>query len=220
MQTSGRLPPINPTEGEAIWREAASDVQQERLNAFVRHYGGILAGIALALVLSVAGWQGWKHWKTHQAENNTAALAAVVGTSNAETLSALAVQQRGAASALAALRHATSLKTDKAVEALVALSATKEYDSFIRDSALIAAGLRQLELSPVPAAMEESLQMLSKSTSAFRFTALEILALNALNKGDKAETIRQLTSLSQQAAAPEILRTRTDAMLAVLTNQQ
>jgi hypothetical protein len=68
--------------------------------------------------------------------------------------------------------------------------------------------------------MEESLQMLSKSTSAFRFTALEILALNALNKGDKAETIRQLTSLSQQAAAPEILRTRTDAMLAVLINQQ
>jgi hypothetical protein len=49
---------------------------------------------------------------------------------------------------------------------------------------------------------------------------LEILALNALNKGDKAETIRQLTSLSQQAAAPEILRTRTDAMLAVLINQQ
>lgn len=220
MQTSGRLPPINPLEGEAIWREAASDVQQERLNAFVQKYGSILAGVALALILSVAGWQGFVHWQTRQEEKNTAALAAVINTQNTDALEAIALQRRGGSSALAALRHAASLEKNKAVEALISVYATKDYDAVARDAALVAAGLRQLALSALPAALEESIQVLAKSSSTFRFAAAEVLALNTLSKGDKAEAINQLTALSQQAAAPEPLRNRADALLVVLTNQQ
>ncbi|MFO0445962.1 MAG: hypothetical protein ACK5YL_01965, partial [Holosporales bacterium] len=95
-----------------------------------------------------------------------------------------------------------------------------DYDAVARDAALVAAGLRQLALSALPAALEESIQVLAKSSSTFRFAAAEVLALNTLSKGDKAEAINQLTTLSQQAAAPEPLRNRADALLVVLTNQQ
>lgn len=229
-QPPSRLPTIAPEEGESVWREAAADVQQERLVQFFSRHGRKLSTALVLLLFSVVGWQSYSNWRYEQ---NAAAAEQFAGAmrvlekqpSDAGAVAALATIKDSSAPGYAALSSLLLAgKTQDAAaqrDALLAFTANSSFDAQLRAIAALAAGYRTLALNErLPETLAKSLEAAINEKSSFAPLAKEIKALDAHQRGDTAAAIALLTALSQDAGAPPALRQRAGAYLSVLTNQQ
>ena len=51
-----------------IIREVEEDLRRERYQEIWNRYGMVIAAVALAIVLGVAGYKGWQYWQQTRAE--------------------------------------------------------------------------------------------------------------------------------------------------------
>jgi hypothetical protein len=114
-----------------------------------------------------------------------------------------------------AAAEAKAGELDKAVAAYDALAKDPSVDSILRDSAQLQAAALRLDKADY-SEMEQRLKGLIESSSAWRFSARELLGLSAYRLNDMREAERQFSALLSDQGTPPNLRERADMMLALI----
>ncbi|EKV32569.1 hypothetical protein C882_2648 [Caenispirillum salinarum AK4] len=213
---------------DALFREVDEDLRHEQMASLWKKYGGVVIAAALAIVLSVAGYQGWQAWQTNVREDEAARYQAAVtlleqGDTQAalSRLEDLADDASTGYGAVAALRGA-ALAAEQgdaaaAVEAYRGIAGNSAVDPAFRDLATVLAVLHAMEGGVEnPDALIAELQPLMDEEDAFRFSAMELTALLSLRQGDEDRARDLYARIVDSAAAPQALRGRAGAMLTSL----
>ncbi|ARJ67344.1 hypothetical protein WV31_17575 [Magnetospirillum sp. ME-1] len=209
---------------DLLIKEVDEDLRQDELNRLWKKHGGLLTVAAVALVLSVAGWQAWQGWDAKQRQaassrySETSTLVEQGKKDEAsEVLAKLAAEGPKGYRLLAELRRADMAQQAGDFAAAAALyskiAADGGVDKVYRDMSAIRAAYLVLDSSD-PAAVEKSVEPLAVEASSWRHSAREILALAALKRGDAARAADLLAKIAEDAAAPQGLRTRAAELLA------
>lgn len=204
-----------------IFDEIEEDLRRERLKRLWNRYGWLVLAAAAALVLGVAGWRGWQWHEERQAraaaDRFLAAAAADRGeAAAAEAFARLAADAPAGYRLLARLQEAglraRQGDTAGAVALYEAIARDPATPPLYRDLAVLFAVLHQAEAAD-PRALADRLAPLAAAGAPFRHSALELQAVLAERRGDRAEARRLLEELVADPAAPEGVRRRAGAML-------
>ena len=209
-----------------FFREVDEAVRQDRYKQLWDQYGIYAIGAAAAVVLAVAGHEAWTYWQDKQAQEAGAkfpqSLSLEDGPEAAtarEMLAAMAEKGPEGYRMLArfqlAAAEAKAGELDKAVAAYDALAKDPSVDSILRDSAQLQAAALRLDKADY-SEMEQRLKGLIESSSAWRFSARELLGLSAYRLNDMREAERQFSALLSDQGTPPNLRERADMMLALI----
>lgn len=215
---------------EALFREVDEDLRHEQMARLWKKYGGVVIAAALAVVLSVAGYQGWQAWQGSVRQTEAAQYADAMRLLDAnqpqqaaEALDALARDGGTGYSPVAALRRAALLAEQGdsagAISQWQALAGDRSVDAPFRDLARLLAVMHQLQASGEAVAVDAlaaDLQPLTDPANPFRFSALELSAVLALRQGDEGRARDLYTSLVNDGGTPQGVRSRARQMLAAL----
>ncbi|GGC60007.1 hypothetical protein GCM10011504_42800 [Siccirubricoccus deserti] len=217
-----------------IFDEVEEDLRAERARRLLSRYGGVLIGLAVLVILGVAGLQGWRWWEAresaaaaerylaaaHAAEvpaGGEAANRVAALKSAAERFAAVAAEAPGGYRTLARLRAAALEaevgERDAALATWDQASRDTASDPLYRDLATLMWALHALD-SGDPAAIEARLAPLADGP--WRASAEEIRALAALKRGETEAARQRLTALAGDSQAPQGVRERATRLLAGL----
>lgn len=226
--TAGRACAAGPGDSDLadIFDEIEEDLRKERAKKLWDRYGWIVIVVAGAVVLGVAGWRGWQWYEhrqaTQAAERFLAAVSAADRGETAAAAAAFAELSREAPSGyrvLARLHEAGVLarqgQTAEAVALYETLAREPGVPPVYRDLAALLAVLHQAD-SGDPRALADRLAPLAAPGAPFRFSAMELQAVLAERRGDRAEARRLLEALAEDRAAPDGVRRRAGEMLGAL----
>lgn len=205
---------------DALIREVNDELREEQMMKLWQRYGGFVVGVALLVVVIVAGYQGWKHYTTTTSQEEGERFYAALQLADQGKLEdAIGAFQNLAGDAstgygvLAQFQQAI-LKSDTGdIPGAVALYAqiAKEQISDPTLSGLAAVLGATLELNAGGydrAALELRLQAISGDGQPYRYTARELLGLIALDASDVATARTQFEQLANDAAAPQTIAQR------------
>jgi hypothetical protein len=209
-----------------FFREVDEAVRQDRYKQLWDQYGIYAIGAAAAVVLAVAGHKAWTYWQDKQAQEAGAKFTQALSLEDGpeavtarEMLAAMAEKGPEGYRMLArfqlAAAEAKAGELDKAVAAYDALAKDPSVDSILRDSAQLQAAALRLDKADY-SEMEQRLKGLIESSSAWRFSARELLGLSAYRLNDMREAERQFSALLSDQGTPPNLRERADMMLALI----
>lgn len=213
-------------EQEQFFEEVSEELKQERYAQLWKKYGRYFVGLAVVIVLAVAGYQYWQSEQVKAREAASVRYAAAVALARdgkfKEAATAFAAVGKDAPNGYAALARlqqaAQTLKAGDRPAALLAfeqLANDGSVDPLFRDIATIHwayAGLDDAD----PAKMAERLKPITAKENAWRHMALELSALYAERAGRRADAIQILTELEKDKDAPAGVRGRAKELLAVL----
>lgn len=210
---------------DLLIREVDEELRQEQLTLLWKKHGNLLVTAAVALVLSVAGWQGWNAWNTKQrAQSGGTFSAAMQALQQGNRDGALEQLGKVAAEGTAGYQVLADFKLadlklaagdrDGAI-ALFERVAASGADDIYRDLARIKAAYLKLDVAE-PSAVEASVAPLAAESSPWRHSAREIQALAAAKRGDDARAADLFRKIADDAAAPQGLRARAAEMLAAV----
>ncbi len=114
-----------------------------------------------------------------------------------------------------AAAEAKSGNTDKAVADYDALAKDPSVDPILQDHAVLQAASLRLDKADY-AEMEQRLKPLAESSSAWRFSARELLGLSAYRLKNMREAETQFNTLIGDEATPQNLRERAEMMVALI----
>ncbi len=208
-----------------IFDEVDEDLRADKARDLVKRYGGMVAAVALVIVLAAAAWQGWRWWQARQdlaaaAQYIVAQSAADARAPDAQSL----LEQVGRTApsgyqVLARLRLAASRADAGDLAGAVAiwdrLAADSSVDPLLRDLATMEAMLRQSDTGD-PATLQARLKPLAAPDNPWHAMALEQLALLDLRQGHADAARTTLRLLSQDTTAPNGVRNRAGGLLARL----
>lgn len=208
-----------------IFREVDEDVRRDKLAAFWGRYGNAVIGLAVLVVLAVAGWRFYQWQELKKAEAVGAqfeqALKASREDRGPEAEKAL-MEIIGAAPSgyrLAARFRlaAETARTDAAGGALAfqTLAGDTSLDQVWRDLARLRAGMLQVDLLPY-AEVKPLLEPLAAPTGSWRHSARELLGVAALKAGNTEEAGRWFDAVLTDPQAPATLRQRVELYLGLL----
>lgn len=207
---------------ELLIREVDDELRHEQLEQLWKKHGSLAIGAAVALVLSVAGWQGWNAWQTKQRAQVggqfSAAMQSLQQGQRDEAVAQLgkvAAEGTGGYQVLADFKLADLKLAAGDREGAIALFervAAGRGDEIYRDLAKLKAAYLKLD-SAEPSAIEASVAPLAAESSPWRHSAREIQALAAAKRGDQARATELFRKLADDAAAPQGVRARAAEML-------
>ncbi len=209
---------------ELLIQEVDEDLRREFYTRLWKKYGGLALGVAVAIVVSVAGYQVWTSQAAQKRAQEAAAFNTAVTTAPANREQALAQLGKLAAEsdtgyatlapfARAALyEQAGDMKA--AAGEFAAIAADADTPQLYRELAVLKGALLQLDTAE-PNQIRSMVEPLANS-GAWRHSATEVLALLALRQGDAAKARDIYRQLADDAGAPQGLRARAAEMLAAL----
>ncbi|WP_376087267.1 tetratricopeptide repeat protein [Roseomonas sp. CCTCC AB2023176] len=215
-----------------ILDEAREELRAERARKMWARYGGLLAGIAVVVLLGVGGFQAWRWNENRKAEGVATAFLeahrsteALVGAAP-DALSAAAARFTGIADGspvgyrtLARLRAAALRSEAGDLDGALAdwdrIAGDREADGLYRDLANLLWVLHGLDRTD-PARLTARIEPLTAEGSAWRASAREVSALVAMRRGDPEAARRTLQTLVADADAPQGIRDRAGRLLAQL----
>ena len=209
-----------------FFREVDEAVRQDKYKKLWDEYGVYTLGAAAVLVVGVAGYQGWSFWQQKRAADSGAKFSEALRLEEGaaapkarEMLAALAEQGPAGYRVLArfqlAAAEAKSGNTDKAVADYDALAKDPSVDPILQDHAVLQAASLRLDKADY-AEMEQRLKPLAESSSAWRFSARELLGLSAYRLKNMREAETQFNALIGDVATPQNLRERAEMMVALI----
>jgi hypothetical protein len=209
---------------ELLIKEVDEDLRHEQMATLWKKHGNLVVGAAVALVLSVAGWQGWHSWEAKQRQGSSlryAEAAQLIDQGKrdeaAEVLSKLSADGTKGYRVLSELKRADLRQQagDAAGAGAIyqRLAADSSVDRVYRDLAAIKAAYLSLDTA-APAEVEKAVEPLAAESSPWRHSAREIQALAAVKRGDATRAADLFRKIAEDAAAPQGLRTRAAEMLA------
>ena len=209
-----------------IFKEVDEDLRRDQAAKVWKKYGHFVIGAAVTVVLATAGYQAWTWWDLKQRTELSQGYAAAVdllerGKSDAAVAAfdELAETGGGGYGTLAAFNKARLLAeagdTAAAIETWDRLAASPSAAPAFRGAATVLSVMHQSD-SGDPADLEARLEPLTAEDSGFRPIALELTAVMALRRGDRARAREIYTRLADDRTAPIGLRGRASQMLAAL----
>ena len=210
---------------EALMREIDEELRQDQFKKFWDAYGNYVVGVALAVVIVVAGYQGWTAYdKSRKTEATDRLIGAVELINQGDAEAALGVLKdistKGidGVSVIATFRKAAVLSGQKdhagAATAFKGIAADTSISKRYRDLATILAAGEELEADKSNAdAVIETLQPMTQPNHVWRHTAREISAAAALIAGRKDQAREFLQAIALDAQAPNGLRLRAQELL-------
>lgn len=210
---------------EALMREIDEELRQDQFKKFWDAYGNYIVGVALAVVVVVAGYQGWQAYdKSRKAEATDRLIGAVSLIDQGDPEAALGVLTElsndsvDGISAIAAFRKASVHSEQKnhaaAASAFKDIAANTKLPQRYRDLATVLAAGQELEADKGNAeAVIATLGPLTEATHPWRHSAREISAAAALSSGNKDQARDFLQAIALDAQAPNGLRSRAEELL-------
>lgn len=210
---------------EALMREIDEELRQDQFKKFWNVYGNYVVGVALAVVIVVAGYQGWQAYdKSRKTEATNSLIGAVELINQGDPEAALSVLKdistKGVdgVSIIATFREASVLSEQgdhtSAASAFKRIAADTGISQRYRDLATLLAAGQELEANKSNAdAVIETLQPMTQPNHAWRHSAREISAAAALVAGRKDQARDFLQAIALDAQAPNALRSRAQELL-------
>lgn len=206
-----------------IFREIDEDLRRDRIAAFARRYGGLVAGVVLAAVIGVGGWRYMEYRAAQQADEAGARFATALkqlgesgsGAEGLRALEALAQNGPGGYAALARFRLASATaQKDRAagIAAFDALAGDTGLEPGLRDFARMRAALLAVDVA-TPDEIASRVQGLAQPGNPWRNQARELIGLAWLKAGKLAEAEQQFLQVAVDAEAPQALRRRAQLFL-------
>lgn len=212
-----------------IFREVDEEVRREKAAQFWGKYQNAIIALAI-LVVSAAG--GWRYYQYHTRtaaeaaglEFQDAILLAGSGKSKEaqEAFEKIAKEGPAGYAMLAKMRAANEIAArDKAdaIKAFDAIAATNGADPVLREAAQIRAAMLAVDTASFDD-MKKRLEPLSRTSSSFRFTALELLAIAAIKAKEFDAATGWLDVLVAAPNAPESVRRRANAMQGLIAGSR
>ena len=207
-----------------IFKEVDEDLRRDKLEKLWKRYGFQFIGLAVAVVLGVAGVQGWQAYDLDQrgklSDRYGVALELTQGGATAAGLDAMIDLSEAAGDSYAGLAafeearlRVESGDTGGAIAVWDRIAESSGLGPGFQGAATLFSILHQID-SGNPAALRARLQPLAADSQPFRSTARELLALIALGEGDTAAARDLYTKISDDREAPAGLRQRATQMLA------
>jgi hypothetical protein len=205
-------------------REVDEEYRRHRAAEIWRRYSALIVGLALALILGVAGWRYWEYRQVQLSEAASARYDAALDlaregrTDEAEkALAALAAEAPPGYQLLARFRLAAEKGKDapeEGAQAYDALAKDAGLTQTLRDLARLRAAMLRLEGEQGDAARRE-LEQLASPNGAWRHTARELLGVSALRRGDAEAASRWFDQIAQDRNTPQGLRGRLEIYAAL-----
>ncbi len=212
----------------SFFREVDEAVRQERYKVLGDKYGLYVLGVAVLLVVGVAGYNGWAYYKERESQSAgtefTQALTFERGADSAkadETFEALIDEGPKGYRVLSRFQLAASQakagETAKAVEAYDALAVDGRVDPILQGLATLQGATLRLDGADY-AEMERRLNGLIENNSAWRYSARELLGLSAYQHKDFRVAEEQFAALLGDQGTPPNMRERANMMLALIVS--
>ncbi|MEC9077551.1 MAG: tetratricopeptide repeat protein [Pseudomonadota bacterium] len=214
-----------------IFQEIDEELRQDRLQKLWRSYGRfIIAGVVL-VIGAAAGWKGWDHYSfvkrmdsSHQYQVAENLLREGKPDDALALFSDLSRKGFGSYQKLGEIRKAALLRASGNIEAAVDIYTRISQDTsqsrMLRDAASL-----NLVLTKFPGSdkklqsLVSYLRPLADAGRPFRFTALEVLGLLELKRGDRKAAESIFKELADALEAPEPMRTRAAQIMTTLKSQ-
>jgi len=212
-------------EDDALLREIDEELRHEQAQKLWQAYGKYVIGVAVAVVVVVAGYQGWHAYDRSVRQESTTRL---IGASELaeqgqtetaiESLAKIEKDGIGDIEVLAKLRRAALVAKNGDARGAADLYAQIAADSAtaqsFRDLATVLGAVQMLDIDKDNAAsVLDKLQPLTEANNNWRHSARETSAIAALALGqaDKARELLQANALDPQA--PGGVRSRAEELL-------
>jgi hypothetical protein len=208
-----------------LFNEVDEEVRRDQLKKLWDRYSILIVAGAFLIIAAVAGWRGYQYLEAKKAAEIGAAFdqAADLAEQNkhAEAEAAfnkLAAEAPSGYRALARLRAAAEVATrdpQAAVKLYDDIAADRGVNVPEQDLARLRAAGLLLETTTYDN-MLQRLEPATTPTSTFRHSARELLALSAWRSNNVAATRQWLDLIANDAETPASLRTRAEALQALL----
>lgn len=208
---------------ESLFREVDEEVRQEQFKKLWARYGNLVIGVAVLVILGVAGMEGWKYWQLKQSEAAgdkffAAAQLATDGKAADAIKDFEAIEATGFAD-LGRLRAAAQLaadgKAEDAVKLYDGIAADTKVDQTLRDLSRIRAAAVLADTAAF-ADIEARLKDFVAADSPWRHIARELLASVQFRAKDYKGADKQVQEILADAATPMPLRQRAETMAQIL----
>jgi hypothetical protein len=208
-----------------LFNEVDEEVRRDQLKKLWDRYSLLIVAGAILIIAAVGGWRGYQYLEAKKAAEIGAAFdqAADLAEQNkhAEAEAAfnkLAAEAPSGYRALARLRAAAEVATrdpQAAVKLYDDIAADRGVNVPEQDLARLRAAGLLLETTTYDN-MLQRLEGATTPTSTFRHSARELLALSAWRSNNVAATRQWLDLIANDAETPASLRTRAEALQALL----
>ena len=208
-----------------LFDEVDEEVRRDQLKKLWDAYSIYIVAGALLIVAAVGGWRGYQYLEAKKAAEAGRAFDAAVELSDQNKhVEAEAAFNNLAATApsgyrmLARLRAAAELATrdpQAGAKLYDDISADGSVGPAVQDLARIRAAGLLLETASYPS-MRERLEAATKPDATFRHTARELLALSAWRANDTTAARQWLDMIANDGETPSGLRSRAEALQALL----
>jgi hypothetical protein len=208
-----------------IFDEVNEDVRREQLKKLWDKYSIYIVALAILIVAGVGGWRGYEYLEAQKAAEAGALFDKASELSDANKhAEAEAAFADLAAKAPRGYRILARLRTAAEVAHRDKPAAAKMFDDIAADSSV---GAPERDLARVRAAqllleattypnMLQRLEPATAKDATFRHTARELLALSAWRANDAAATRQWLDVIASDGETPPALRSRAEALQALL----
>lgn len=207
-----------------IIREVDEELRRENWEKLWKKYGKLAIAAGMALVLGTAAVVGWREYDRSQRMADGDRFGAVIAdventkdpTQAADMLAAYVPDAPDGYATLARMREA-KLRADAGDrEAAIAiydmLAADSAAEPLFRDLAALYSVRMQVDGGD-PITLNARLSPLAADGNPWRYTALELQAVVAMNSGDNSAAREIFTRLADDMDTPDSLRARATEML-------
>ncbi|MGO4715495.1 tetratricopeptide repeat protein [Bradyrhizobium sp. 2TAF24] len=208
-----------------LFDEVDEELRREQLKKLWDRYSVFIIGAAVLVVAAVAGWRGYQYWEGKRAAEAGAAFeAAVTLADQNKHAEAEAAFTKLAAEAPAGYRTLARLRAAAEAATRAPQEAVKLFDAIGNDTGV---AQPQQDLAKTRAAallvdtapyddIRQRLEPITASGRTFRHTARDLLAVSAWRANDTAATRQWLDLIMTDAETPASIRTRAEALQALL----
>jgi len=209
-------------------REINDELREEQMHKLWKRYGGFIVGIALSVVVVVAGYQGWKTYTTsiRMSESEISYNADMVARSGdidqaLSELGKLEADGKSGYKVLAQFQQAAILskKGDSKLAGVVYQEIAEDTSNGgdVRGLAIVLGALQEIKVvGENRDELKKRLNAANSDNNPWRYSIREILALLAIESGNKDDAKKIFSSLSGDSQAPDGIRSRARKLLAVL----
>lgn len=213
-----------------IFREVDEDIRHEQLKRLWDRLGPYVIGVAILIVVVVAGYKLWEYWQARQAaatgDRFVAALNLADEGKHDEAIAALAAigsDGSGGYPILAAYRLAAEKAAagDKAgaVSDFEALAARGSTPKLVVDMAKLRAAFILSDTANL-ADLEARIGAYAATGNPWRNSAREILGLAAWRLNDMTAARKYFDEIAADQDAPQNVKSRAQLMLGLITARQ
>ena len=205
------------TSEDSTLREVDQELAEERQMGLIRQFGPIVAGVAVAIVMGVAGWQIYTGQKEASAEKGAKAYHTALNALEDDRQTGLAAlaqvieSEAPGYAALAAMQRAPLLAaegdTAQAYRLYRSIADNGGVTDAIRDLARLRSAYLSLDLGGRRAVIDD-LGTLPQQETPLGYYAREVVALAALGDKDYDAAIQEFQFLAETPGVPLILRSR------------